>query len=184
MSSSSSNETISTILAKPTKTSNDLQQIIDQWHRDLLKNEEYLLQYADQLNQKQQVLNKTTESFIQTQDLVTDLEQNLEQFQVSIETLTKYNDELETKIEQLNNENKTLTPNILSNPKIEQDRSNTFELMESVDNQLNNLQQTMEQLNQILQINTDSSLIKTTDDLQTCFHDIHNLQDSIKQIKL
>jgi chromosome segregation ATPase len=184
MSSSSTNESISTILAKPTKTSHDLQQIIDQWHEDLLKNEDYLLQYANQLNQKQHVLNKTTESFIQTQDLLTNLEENLQQFQLSIQTLNKYNNELETNIEHLNADSKNLLPNILSNLKTEQDRSITYELMESVDNNLNGLEQTMKQLNQILQINTDISIIKTTDDLQTCFHDIHSLQESIKQIKL
>ena len=184
MSSLLTNDSIATILAKPTKTSNDLQQIIDQWHKDLLKNEEYLLQYANQLNEKQQILNRTTSSFIQTQDLLTNLDENLEQFQISIKTLTKYNDELEKDIEELNNDSKKLLPNVLSNPKTEQDRSNTYELMETVDNHLNNLEQTMKQLNHALQINTDSSIIKTTDDLQTCFHDVHNLQESIKQIKI
>jgi len=183
MSSSSTNELISTILAKPTKTSNDLQQIIDQWHNDLLKNEDYLLQYANQLNQKQQFLNKTTQSFIQTQDLISNLEENLKQFQISIQTLTKYNDELENNIEQLNIESKTFLPHILPNLKIEHDRSITNELMESVDNDLNQLEQIMNELNQRLQINTDNSIIKTTNELQTCFHDIENLQENIKQIK-
>lgn len=184
MASSSKNESISTILTKPNKTSNDLQQIIDQWNQDLLKNEDYLLRYANQLDQKQQLLSKSTESFIQTQDLLTNLEENLQQFQISIQTLTKYNDELENNIEHLNTESKNLLPNILSNLRTEQDRSQTYELMESVDNQLNDLDRTMKQLNHILQINTDSSIIKTTDELQTCFHDIHNLQETIKQIKL
>jgi chromosome segregation ATPase len=184
MASTSTNESISTILAKPTKTSDDLQQIINQWHDDLLKNEDYLLQYANELNQKQQMLNKTTGSFIQTQNLLSNLEENLQQFQISIQTLTKYNNELEDNIEQLNTESKNLLPNLLSNLKTEHDRSITYELMESVDNHLNELEQTMKQLNQILQINTDKSILKTTDDLQTCFHDIQNLQDSIKQIKI
>jgi predicted RNase H-like nuclease (RuvC/YqgF family) len=183
MSSSSTNEFISTILAKPTKTSNDLQQIIDYWHKDLLKNEDYLLQYANQLNQKQQFLNKTTQSFIQTQDLFSNLEENLKQFQISIQTLTKYNDELENNIEQLNIESKTFVPHILPNLKIEHDRSITNELMESVDNDLNQLEQIINELNQRLQINTDNSIIKTTNELQTCFHDIENLQENIKQIK-
>jgi len=184
MSSSSTSESISTILAKPTKTSNDLQEIINQWHDDLLKNEDYLIQYANQLNQKQQNLNKTTESFIQTQDLISNLEENLEQFQLSIEKLTKYNDELEINIEQLNTKSKTLLPNILLNLKTEQDRLMTYDLMESVDNHLTDLEKTMNELNHILQINTDKSILKTTDDLQTCFHDIQNLQETIKQIKL
>jgi len=180
---SSTSESISTILDKPIKTSNDLQQIINQWHDDLLKNEDYLLQYANQLNQKQQFLNKTTQSFIQTQDLLSHLEENLKQFQISIQTLTKYNDELENNIEQLNIESKTFLPHILPNLKIEHDRSITNELMESVDNDLNQLEQIMNELNQRLQINTDNSIIKTTNELQTCFHDIENLQENIKQIK-
>jgi hypothetical protein len=183
MFSSSTNESIAKILAKPDKTSNDLQQIIDQWHHDLLQNEAHLLQYANQLNEKEILLNKTTASFIQTQDLLTNLEENLQHFQLSTQTLTKYNDELETNIEQLNTESKHLLPNILSNRKTEQDRSTTYELMESVDNHLNQLQQTMTELNRILQINTDDSIIKTTDELQTCFHDIHHLQETLKQIK-
>ncbi|CAF0999594.1 unnamed protein product [Adineta steineri] len=184
MSSSSKSESISTILTKPNKTSNDLQQIINQWHHDLLKNEEYLLDYAKQLNEKQQVLNKTTESFIQTQDLLTNLEGNLQQFQLSVQSLTKYNDELEIDIDNLNTESKNLLPTILSNPKIEQDRSITYELMESVDTHLTELDQTMKQLNHILKINTDESIINTTDELETCFHDIHNIQETIKQIKI
>ncbi|CAF3676397.1 unnamed protein product [Rotaria sordida] len=184
MSSSSMNEFISTILAKPNKTSNDLQEIINKWHDDLLKNEDYLLQHANQLNQKQQILNKTTELFIQNQDLLTNLEENLQEFQLSIQTLKKYNDELENNIEQLNNESKNLLPNILSNHKIEQDRSINYELMETVDNHLNELDKTIKQLYEKLQINKDSSIINTIDDLQTCFDDINNLQESIKQIKL
>lgn len=184
MASSSTTDPISTILSKPIKTTNDLQQIIDQWHNELLENEKNLLQYASQLNQKQEILNKTTESFIQTQDLFSNLENDLEQFETSIQTITKYNNELENNTKQLDSESKTLLPTILSNYKTEQDRSITYELMESVDNQLNELDQTMKQLNHILQINTDKSILKTTEELQTCFHDIQNLQDSIKQIKL
>lgn len=176
--------TISSILAKPTKTSNDLQQIINIWHEDLLKNEDQLLQYANQLNDKQQMLNKATDSFIQTQDLLADLEDNLENFQASIQILTKYNDELEQNIEQLNTESKTLLPNILSNVKTEQDRTHTYELMESVDNHLNELEQTINQLNKDLQLNTDKSIIKTTEDLQTCFQDINSIQEKIRQINL
>jgi chromosome segregation ATPase len=184
MSSSSTPESITAILAKPTKTSNDLQKIIDQWHDDLTNNEDNLLQYANQLNQKQQKLNETTESFIQTQDLLSNLEKDLQQFQLSIEILTKFNDDLENNVEQLNTESKTLLPNIISNLKTEHDRSTTYELMESVDNHLNELEQTMNQLNQILQINTDHSIIKTTEEIQTCFHDIHHIQETIKQIKI
>ncbi|CAF3384391.1 unnamed protein product [Rotaria sp. Silwood1] len=184
MSSSSTHHFVSTILAKPNKTSNDLQEIINKWNDDLLQNEDYLLQYAHQLNQKQQLLNKTTESLIQTQDLLTNLEENLDQFQLSIQSLSKYNDELQNNIEQLNKESKNLLPNILSNHKIEEDRSITSDLMESVDNQLNELDKTMKQLYEKLQINTDSSIVNTIDDLQTCFHDIHNIQESMKQIKL
>ncbi|UJR20884.1 hypothetical protein I4U23_023993 [Adineta vaga] len=178
------NESISTILSKPNKTTNDLQQIIDQWHQDLLKNEDQLLQYATQLEQKQQVLNQTTDSIIQTQDLLTNLEKNLQQFQLSTQTLTKYNDELETNIEQLNIESKNLLPNIRSNLKTDQDRTITYDLMDSVDTHLNELDQTMKQLNNILQINTDHSILKTTNELQTCFDDIHNLQETINQIKI
>ena len=159
-----SSSSISAILAKPTKTSDDLQQIINQWHEDLMKNEEYLLQYAKELNQKQQMLTKTTESFIQGQDLLSNLEEDLLKFEKSIQTLTKYNDDLEKNIEHLNTEIKSLLPNVLSNLKAEQDRSITYELMESVDEDLNKLQQTMTQLHHNLQPNTDHSIFKTTDE--------------------
>ncbi|CAF1024899.1 unnamed protein product [Adineta ricciae] len=165
---SSINGSISAILNKPNKTTDDLQQVIDEWHQNLLRNEEHLLQFANQLEQKQQSLNQTTNSIIQTQNLLANLEKNLQQFQLSVQTLAKYNDELETSVEQLNADN----------------RSITYELMDSVDTHLNELDQTMKQINNALQINTDHSILKTTDELQTCFHDVHNLQETIKQIKI
>ena len=64
MSTSSVNASIEAILAKPNKTVNDLQQIVDQWHNGLLKNEGQLLQYAEQLNQKQLDLNEDVFSVI------------------------------------------------------------------------------------------------------------------------
>ncbi|CAF3994952.1 unnamed protein product [Rotaria magnacalcarata] len=184
MSTSSSYDLISTILTKPNKTSNDLHEIINKWRDDLTKNEEYLLQYAYQLSQKQASLNKTTESFIEAQNLLGNIEDNLEQFQLSTEALHKYNNELENNIEQLNNDSKTRLPNILSNMKIEQDRPMVNDLMESVDNQLNELVETTKQLYGTLQIGTDSSIVKTIDELQTCFRDIDNIQETMKQIKL
>ncbi|CAF4496334.1 unnamed protein product, partial [Rotaria magnacalcarata] len=75
-------------------------------------------------------------------------------------------------------------PNILSNMKIEQDRPMVNDLMESVDNQLNELVETTKQLYGALQIGTDSSIVKTIDELQTCFRDIDNIQETMKQIKL
>ncbi|CAF4587122.1 unnamed protein product, partial [Rotaria magnacalcarata] len=75
-------------------------------------------------------------------------------------------------------------PNILSNMKIEQDRPMVNDLMESVDNQLNELVETTKQLYGTLQIGTDSSIVKTIDELQTCFRDIDNIQETMKQIKL
>ncbi|CAF3064721.1 unnamed protein product [Rotaria socialis] len=184
MSTSSSHDFISTILTKPNKTSNDLHEIINKWRDDLMKNEEYLLQYAYQLSQKQESLNKTTESFIEAQNLLGNIEDNLEQFQLSTEALHKYNNELENNIEQLNNDSKTRLPNILSNMKTEQDRPMVNDLMESVDNQLNELVETTKQLYGSLQIGTDSSIVKTIDDLQTCFRDIDSIQETMKQIKL
>lgn len=183
MTSSSKIDSISTILAKPNKTSNDLQQIVNQWHEDLLKNEEYLLQYAEQLDKKQQTLNQTTETIIETGDLLSNLEKNLQEFESSIEILKKNNNELETNLTQLDNDSKDLLPNILSNLKTGHDRQITYELMDSVDNQLNELDQIMKELNHKFQKDKDKSILKTTEDLQTCFDDIQNLQDSINQIK-
>ena len=181
---SSMNASISAILNKPNKTTDDLQQVIDEWHQNLLRNEEHLLQFANQLEQKQQSLNQTTNSIIQTQNLLANLEKNLQQFQLSVQTLAKYNDELESSVEKLNADSKSLLPNIRSNLKTDQDRSITYELMDSVDTDLSELDQTMKQINNALQINTDQSILKTTDELQTCFHDVHNLQETIKQIKI
>lgn len=183
MASSSAQPSIATLLAKPDKTSNDLQQVLDGWHQDLLRNEKHLLEHAHQLDQKQDTLTRSTASLIDAQDLLIDLEGNLEEFQLSIDNLTKYNDELEKNIDGLNKESKTLPPAILSNVKTEQDRAVTYELMESVDNHLDELDEQMKKLNQILRMNTDGSILTTTDELQTCFEDIHQLRESLKQMK-
>ena len=129
------------------------------------------------------MLTRTTASFIEAQDSLGSLESNLHEFQLSIDNLTKYNDELERNIEGLNKESKTLPPAILSNVKTEQDRTVTYELMESVDNHLNELDEQMKKLNQILQMNTDESILTTTDELQTCFEDMHQLRESLRQLK-
>ena len=184
MNSSSMNEFVTDILKKPNKTVNDLQQIIDRWHHIVLKNEDNLLQYAKQLDQKHQLLNKTTESFIQTENLLLNLEESLKNFQISVQTLTKYNDELENNIQQLNSETKILLPNMLSISETEQNRSETNKLMESVDNDLDKLNQTMKQLYENLQINADVSVFNTVDSIQKCFDDIHTLERTMKQYKL
>ena len=165
------------------KTTDDFERIIDQWHNELLQNEGYLLHYAQQLDQQQQSLNQTTQSFIQSQDLLGNLEKNLQQFQFSIDNLTKYNNDLEQNIHQLNDQSKTYLPNILGNVKTEQDRSMTYDLMESVDTQLTELEQNIQQLNTTLRLNTDQSIVKTTEDLETCFHDIEQIQQTIEQMK-
>lgn len=183
-SSTTDGESISDILAKPRKTTDDFERIIHHWNEDLLRNEEYLLRYAQQLNHRQDMLNQNTQSFVQAQDLVDNLERNLQQFQFSIDNLTKYNDDLEKNIGQLNNESKRFLPSCVGNVKIEQDRSMTYDLMESIDARLKELERNMAGLNNTLQLNTDHSIVKTTEDLQTCFHDIEQIQQTIEQIKL
>lgn len=184
MATASSNDFISNILAKPDKTTDDLNAIVDRWHDDLLKNEENLIRCAQQLDQKQQSLSETTESIVQAQDILSTIENNLDQFEASIQSLTKYNDDLEKNIDQLNQDSKNLLPSILANLKTEQDRSINYDLMESVDHKLNEIDKTMKQLYETLQIKTDNSIVKTLDELQTCVEDIDNIQDTIKQLKL
>ena len=162
----------------------ELQQLIDHWQGELLENETKLLQYADQLDQKQQTLNRTTHSFVQAQDLLQHLEASLQDFQLSVDHMTENNDQLEMSIEKLNGDSKTLLPNIPHHLSTEQTRSSIYELMESVDGQLDELEKTMQPLNKQFQSNVDESVVKTAVDLEKCFQDISNLQETIKQIKL
>lgn len=171
-------------VTQPGRTTDNLQQLIDRWHQDLLQNKDHLLEQAEQLNRKQQALNKTTESIIAAQELMANLEENLDQFQTSVDMLTKHNDELKENMDKLNGESRTILPHIRINFKTEQDRSTSYELMDSVDKQLSTLESAMQQLNEGLGINTDDSIFETTKKLQTCLEDIDHLQETIKQIKL
>lgn len=171
------------ILAKPTKTANDFERLVRHWHDELMENEGQLLHHAQTLDHQQQSFNQTTRSFIQAQDLLGNLEKTLQQFQHSIDHLSKYNDDMQQNIDQLNDQSKTYLPNILGNVKTEQDRSITYDLLESVDSQLIDLETNINQLNNTLRFNTNQSIVKTTEDLQTCFHDLEQIQQTIEQIK-
>lgn len=184
MASASMNPTMANLLSKPEKTTADLQAIIDQWHQDLVKNETSLIEHARKLDERQELLSRTTESFIQSQDLLAEIDRDLQKFQSTIQSLTKYNDEFEKSIEQLNNESKKYLPTMLSNAKTERERSVTYEMMESVDQNLRELETEMSRLNELLHIDSNDSIIGTLDELQTCSRDVQQIEETIQQMKI
>ena len=177
------NSAVSNLLAQPTKTSDDLQKILDQWHESFVANEHRLIEHAEKCDQRQEMLNETTAALIENQNCLSEIDRDLDEFRLNIDALTKYNDELEKSIEQLNSESKTYLPTFLGNVKTEQDRKCTYELLESVDGDLNELEKQMSRLDQILRMDSDQSIVKTMEELQTCSRDIQQLHDSIRQLK-
>jgi chromosome segregation ATPase len=184
MASSTYHQSLSNILTKNNRTSDDLQQLIDQWHNDLLENEKRLVQYAHKLDLEEQILSKTTESFIQAQDVLNELEINYEEFNLFVQNFKTMNDELEANLEKFNNDSQTLLPAMIAKVETEQERASTYELMDSVDSHLQKLVSRIAQIHKSVQTDMGKSIITTADELQTCFHDIHQLQDTIKQLKI
>ncbi|CAF0785467.1 unnamed protein product [Didymodactylos carnosus] len=176
------------IISKSNKTYSDLEQIIDIWHEYFTTKENALLRNAQELSNEQNLVNSKTEQFINSQNLLYDIEKSNNKFTLSINTLRKYNDELENEIDKLMNESKQFLPNLRQMNdvmiKTDVDRTNTYELMENVDKEIENVSDVLTNLNKTLNFNEQSSIANATSDIQTCFQDINEIENKIKSINL
>ncbi|CAF0741177.1 unnamed protein product [Didymodactylos carnosus] len=169
------------ILSKSNKTRTDFEQIIDIWHEFFTKKENTLLEKAQQLNNEQNQLNSKTEQFMIIQKLLYDIEKSNNVFATAINTLRKYNDELENDSDKLTDESKKFLPNQM---KTDVDRTDTYELMENVDKEIENVGGILNNLNKTLNIDEERSIVQVTSDIQTCFQDMNEIGDKMKLINL